>query len=368
MRRAILAGTAFVLAASACSSTSTPQGLTSEVDADATTVAPSTTVAATTTEAPATTVETTTTGDFRSDGSCELDLNAEAIFDDVALEAGFLPDPYEINVGSGGCLEASELDPSCTGTIAPVPDVRLSWSGSSPQMRIFFASNTGDDAALVINDPDGDWTCIDDFEGLDPLVSYTNPSEGIYDIFVATYPDSENSDGVLFISEGPGTPNDPFGSGFGGDGIEDGGFDFLDIGTDAGFGEARLAAGFTPDPHEVAIVSGGSFNAFEAASDDCFGWIAGIPDYRVNWTGDSSSLRMFFESDELGADTTLVVLDPLGNWFCDDDSGASSFDPQLDLPDLDGEWNIWIGSFDEGELVGGMFYVTELNIDADDVG
>jgi hypothetical protein len=45
-------------------------------------------------------------------------------------------------------------------------------------------------------------------------------------------------------------------------------------------------------------------------------------------------------------DTTLIINDPNGNWFCDDDSGVNGMNPALSLTPMSGQYDIWIGTYD----------------------
>lgn len=130
---------------------------------------------------------------------------------------------------------------------------------------------------------------------------------------------------------------------------------FLDVG---------LPAGFLPDPFIVTAIAGGGIDASEVAElpSECAGFIARVPDVRVNWTtGDSvSSLRVFFVSEE---DTTLVVQTPSGEYLCNDDAnieGAEAFSPAVDILETeDGVYNIWVGTFNADENAPGYVMLTE---------
>ena len=43
------------------------------------------------------------------------------------------------------------------------------------------------------------------------------------------------------------------------------------------------------------MIGGGALDAADsAAGDDCFGYAAGAPVFRLNWSGDSTRLRFLF--------------------------------------------------------------------------
>ena len=67
-----------------------------------------------------------------------LDFNNSPTYGTVELTALFSPDPYTIEVVSGGAVDASYLGGGCVGHAAEPPDVRLSGSGVSPLLRVSF--------------------------------------------------------------------------------------------------------------------------------------------------------------------------------------------------------------------------------------
>ena len=120
----------------------------------------------------------------------------------VNLTAGFTPDPYVVNVLSGGRNDASQtVSSSCRGFIAEAPDVRLNYSaGSYP---LILSVNSSSDTTLVVNGPDGSWYCDDDGgnQGLNPALRFNSPQSGQYDIWIGTYGNASNQAAHLHISE-----------------------------------------------------------------------------------------------------------------------------------------------------------------------
>lgn len=136
-----------------------------------------------------------------------LDPDADTTYGSWTLDAGFQPDPFILTMYSGGPIDASSqsLGTGCVGNINDVPDFRITWGGQSPSLRIFFAS--ADDTTLVIRTPNGKYACNDDFDGLNPLIVFTNPQEGNYDIWLGSYVPDTFSPGYLIISEQRATPS-----------------------------------------------------------------------------------------------------------------------------------------------------------------
>lgn len=118
----------------------------------------------------------------------------------VALSGGFTPDPYVINVQSGGSIAASNISSSCAGYIADAPDVRLQFSAGS--LPLIISTSSSADTTLVINGPDGSWYCNDDGgQGFNASIRFNNPQSGQYDIWIGTYGSASLQPAQLFISE-----------------------------------------------------------------------------------------------------------------------------------------------------------------------
>lgn len=129
------------------------------------------------------------------------DYRLNPIYGTVSLRGGFTPDPYVINLQSGGQNNAAyTIGGSCVGYVATAPDVRLHFQPGS--LPLIISVNSGADTTLVINGPDGRWYCNDDGgQGLNPSIRWNNPMPGQYDIWVGTYASSGNANAQLHISE-----------------------------------------------------------------------------------------------------------------------------------------------------------------------
>jgi hypothetical protein len=128
-------------------------------------------------------------------------VNLNPTYGTANLTAGFTPDPYVINVQSGGSIDASGISSSCRGYIADAPDVRLNYTrGSYP---LIISANSSADTTLVVNAPDGSWYCSDDegVNGMNPMVRFNSPQGGRYEIWVGTYGSASLQPAQLHISE-----------------------------------------------------------------------------------------------------------------------------------------------------------------------
>jgi hypothetical protein len=120
-----------------------------------------------------------------------------------------------------------------------------------------------------------------------------------------------------------------------------------DPGQTANFGEIRLSAGFTPDPHRVNLTAGGSIDAYTDTNlpASCVGDISNAPDYEVTYS--ARSLPLVFRTLS-STDTTLIINGPDGRWYCDDDGyGDGDAEVRFNRPSS-GTYDIWIGTFNGG--------------------
>ena len=111
------------------------------------------------------------------------------------------------------------------------------------------------------------------------------------------------------------------------------------------FGTVALSTGFMPDPHVVTGRSGGGQPAESVISSTCRGHITPQPDHQFVAQTGFSFLRIMASS---AGDTTLIIQAPDGSFLCDDDSG-SNLNPRVEGSFAPGTYNVWIGSFGQGE-------------------
>jgi serine protease Do len=290
-----------------------------------------------------------------------LDFSLDPNFGLAELESGFVPDPYEVELVSGGAVNVSELnlDGGCTGFATSAPDFRIFWSGDSFDFRIFFVPDEeGEDATLIVNTAEGEWVCNDDYSGWNPLVQIDEPPEGQYDIWLGSYSPDSFIAGTLYITELDLDPDSYTGGEPGGE---------LDYTLDPNFGSVDLEAGFLPDPYEVELVSGGSVDVSSLDLDGAFcrGYATSAPDFAFFWSGMADNLRVFFVPDEVGEDATLILNSAEAIWYCNDDYSGLNPLIEIESPPA-GRYDIWVGSYGPDDFIAGTLYITELGLDPGD--
>lgn len=110
----------------------------------------------------------------------------------------------------------------------------------------------------------------------------------------------------------------------------------------------------------IDIVPGGEDKVGDMG-EGCSGFIyAAGPDLELTIDREFRPLGIFVDAD---VDTTLVVNDPDGNWHCNDDADMlANSNPglQFSKPN-EGIYDIWVGSFNNGEAGSGKLVVTRQN-------
>lgn len=118
----------------------------------------------------------------------------------TSLTAGFLPDPRTRTVQAGGNIRLNPIG-GCPGGgyVANAPDYRLHYRSGG--FALSFYVRAPGDTILLINDPQANWYCNDDYSGLDPALRFGSPSSGQYDIWIGTYNRNRVRNATLYITE-----------------------------------------------------------------------------------------------------------------------------------------------------------------------
>ena len=132
------------------------------------------------------------------------DWRAEPRYETLNLQVGFEPDPREVAVDAGGSREATSIGPDCVGWIDFTrPDVDLNYAPGQGQYPLYISAVSQADTTIVINDPQGNWHCNDDLDGLNPGVVFQTPLHGNYNIWVGTLDRGPTQPATVRISEIP---------------------------------------------------------------------------------------------------------------------------------------------------------------------
>lgn len=126
------------------------------------------------------------------------DATALARHGDIALAAGFTPDPHEVAITTGGDLDAANLSAACDGLIGEAPDLRVQYSAASaPRTPLVVSAQSSADISLLISAPDGAWYC-----STDGVIRFGRPQSGAYAIWVAA-PTAASEAALSLSATGP---------------------------------------------------------------------------------------------------------------------------------------------------------------------
>lgn len=256
-----------------------------------------------------------------------------------------------LTIQAGGDIDAFTFADTCNGFIADAPDLIIDYSGQSG-LQIEAGSN--EDTTIVVEMPDGAIICNDDFDGLNPGVQMATNEPGRYAVWVGTFEPIQNNtypDADIFISEIDGLPTPPAAPTPTPTPTPSAG---LDPFAAPAFGSISVAQGFGTQTFDMQ--AGGDVDAFNF-DNRCAGFVASVPDYVIDYQGQSNiPLNISATS---GEDTTLVVIDPNGNVFCNDDANGT-LDPALSISNPGaGNYAVWVGTFSSS---GGTFPETVLTV------
>jgi hypothetical protein len=137
-----------------------------------------------------------------SSEAAELDMSLPSNFGSTDLSAGFTPDPFSVELVSGGPIDATYVGDDCRGYATEASDYDVTYTAvDEGLLRFYFVADTAD-TTLVINAPDGSWHCNDDAPGtIDPLIDFVNPESGRYDIWIGSYESGTENSGTLYVTE-----------------------------------------------------------------------------------------------------------------------------------------------------------------------
>lgn len=120
---------------------------------------------------------------------------------EYALSPGFDPASFAKQVMGGGRSLVSDFITAdgCAGYVAEAPN--FSFTLNEAFEKIWFSAHSPVNMSLLLNAPDGEWYCNDDFLGTDPSVSFSDAPAGRYDIWVGSYDEGNYSASILYVTE-----------------------------------------------------------------------------------------------------------------------------------------------------------------------
>lgn len=297
----------------------------------------------------------------------EQESTTPKAFVTLDLEAGFPLDPLIISLNGGGKVDAGSYGETCVGYVAENPTVTLNWTGDTDFVEAFFYSNH--DPVLVVETPAGDYLCNDDANNLllDPVIELGDPEHGRYNIWVGSHAPDQLLPGVLVLTTRPDVNIGTFRldnlitrAALPEDLVEAHEVNTGKLMTQTAEGDATLAVEWSAEEELThTLTVSGTVPAFDLSTPGvmCNGFIHTLPDFVFNLSDTPDHLRIFFEGNR---DATLLVQDPNGAHFCNDDHIAGeNLNPVVDIPQpATGQYYVFIGRVQIDEEISGLLTVS----------
>lgn len=241
-------------------------------------------------------------------------------------------------------------DMYCSGYInADAPDLVLTLDRSSAAFSLFATSDV--DLVMAVRSPLGEWLCNDDTMGTDPAVTFDAGDVGEYLIYVGAF--SEGAVGRFDLFARMGEPDWTMITSMADNGfVPDTGF-AVELGLDQPPSHGTVIFPQDGDAHIPMFIAAGG-NDYFGLGFGCVGRGATAqPDLVIEVTDAADMLTIFAVAD---GDGTLVVVDPYGDLYCNDDFEGAH--PALSFPEPElGLYQVFAGTYG-GEASAAILGVT----------
>jgi hypothetical protein len=292
----------------------------------------------------------------------ETETDSTPTFGSVTLNGNFVLDPFLITVIGGGSAAAADLAPGCAGFVPAEPTLMLTLTGEPTEsLRVFAYSDA--DPVLVVRTPAGELLCNDDTSArvVDPTVELDSAEAGEYAIWLGMYEQNQLAPAFLVLTHSEAITASIFSLASLVQRVPAGDLEAnltaeleanLQAQIDAGLRQtlgAELTSTLDPaaDPMTFEEVQGGGdILALETDSRgfQCAGFIGTQPTLRLTVPEGTALMGVVFEST---SDSTLVIVAPNGDVFCNDDVATGNLNPGILIPSpAAGDFAIYVGAFD----------------------
>lgn len=127
------------------------------------------------------------------------------------------------------------------------------------------------------------------------------------------------------------------------------------------FGSANIPANFLPDPWVRNVTAGGRVS-LQNCGFNFPGFVVSRPDFRFQYSGTSPTGQLTIALEaRSNVDTILLVNTPDGNWHFNDDFRGSRNSAITFFNPLQGQYDIWTGSYLQSSNNPAQLLVTELD-------
>jgi hypothetical protein len=133
-----------------------------------------------------------------------LDYQAGAKYGEMNMGAGFTPDPASLGFNDGGTVNVSYLGSGCTGFASVDPTITVNYAGGGNLLRLYIVGQATD-SAMVVNDPYGNFYCVDNsFGTVNPTIDFNHPAGGTYNVWAASPQSGASFSGTFYATGNSG--------------------------------------------------------------------------------------------------------------------------------------------------------------------
>ncbi|HHX91723.1 MAG TPA: peptidase S1 [Paracoccus sp.] len=122
------------------------------------------------------------------------------------------------------------------------------------------------------------------------------------------------------------------------------------------YGAISLQAGFLPDPVTRSMRAGGDHHFRGGGGCPGGAWFANAPDYRLHYRAGGYALSFYVRAP---GDTAMLVNDPTGTWYCNDDYQGLNPGVVFNNP-RSGQYDVWLGTYNRSRVGNSVLYITEM--------
>lgn len=271
----------------------------------------------------------------------QLDPNAPPVLGTRRISPQSTFGDESFMVASGGPLPVANTPGGCAGHVTTYPTIVFEATAPFPHFQLTVESDG--DTTLLVQAPDGSYSCNDDTFSTDPSITLAAAQAGTYRVWVGSYSAGTMHNGTLRVSSQPYTPPGhaqvqpqppptPRGT--------------LDPNLPPRSGSVTVVRRVPRDPARIQLTSGGAEMVDRNAYPGCLGWASREPTYNIDLQQARSYMQLWVRS--AGADTTLIVRHPDGTFTCNDD--CENLEPMVELIDPQpGVYSVWVGSYHQNQ-------------------
>ena len=244
---------------------------------------------------------------------------------------------------AGGALGLDRLEVGCPGYASAQPSFNIRVDQSGP---LYIAAGSDEDLTMAVRAPDGTISCDDDSAGdLNPGISFDEAAPGVYEVWVGTFAAGVGYPQIIaHVSSSRFDTDNPF----------------IVRADPMADGERTQRLSDSGGTWSTSVIAGGpaSLDVLGDEENWCSGYSGNQPDLVVDYARGDRRAYWLLESE---GDTTLAIVTPSGETFCNDDQIGLDAGIMIDRPEP-GRYAIFAG------VLGGRNEMLDATLSLSDTG